>query len=147
MSFDFSYKGSVEKILVYVQQAHFYKMTTQVSRLGPQPVRRTVYASYLSFFASLFASFTSDGTNFLSSLHFWYRLFMSKAATRSSSLKRNFCTFPWTMAGTLPSSFPSWNMIMVGSCLESAEVLMWYCSACSGYLPTSTFPNFKLGRL
>ena len=58
---------------------------------------------YLSFLVSL----SSKGTNFLSSLHFLYTLFRSKAVTIASSLKKNFWTFPLWMAGTLPSSFPS----------------------------------------
>ena len=32
----------------------------------------------------------------LSSLHFWYMLFISKSATRSYPLKKNFYTLPWT---------------------------------------------------
>ena len=58
----------------------------------------------------------------------------------SSSRKVNFWTCPDKIAGTRPVSLPSWNMIMDGNCLVNGEVLTWYFTATSGYLPTSILP-------
>ena len=81
MSFDLSYKGSVEKQAVGDQQRSMYKTSsilkndyagikTRFTSKFLSKTRSSTKMSYLSFLASLFASFTSEGTNFLSSLHF-----------------------------------------------------------------------------
>ena len=65
----------------------------------------------------------------------------------SSSRKVNFWTCPDKIAGTRPVSLPSWNMIMDGNCLVNGEVLTWYFTATSGYLPTSILPVKKWKKL
>ena len=70
-------------------------------------------------------------------------LLRSKVLIISSSRKVNFWTCPDKIAGTRPVSLPSWNMIMDGNCLVNGEVLTWYFTATSGYLPTSILPVKK----
>ena len=74
--------NSVLKILYFV-----YKHVNVLgNKFATNLTMNTCHEIYFSFLDSLF----SNGTNFLSSLHFLWTLFRSKAVMIASSLKKNF---------------------------------------------------------